>query len=157
MTIKRRIPVGARVYLLCLTWFTLLGVTLSGCGKSGPELVPASGKITLNGGSWPSPGIIYCNAVESPPGVPKRPCSGFFDTDGNLTFKTFEDGDGIIPGTYKVGVECWKVKPLDPSGKSAQSYVPIKYQSGMASGFEIKVEPGQSQVDVNFDVVGKTP
>lgn len=100
---------------------------------------------------------MYCNTIESPPGVPKRPCSGFFDTEGNLTFKTFNDGDGIIPGTYTVAIECWKVKPLDPSGQPTMSYVPIKYQSGMTSGFEIKVEPGQSEVKVTFDVIGQAP
>ena len=150
MITKKHLHLWVGLYLSCLTL-----VALSGCGKSGPEMVPASGKITLNGGAWPAPGIIYCNPVEAPPGFPKRPCSGFFDTNGNLTFKTVEEGDGLIPGTYTVSVECWIVPQLDPAGRPAKSAVPLKYQSGMTSGFDLKVEPGQSKVEVNLDVVGK--
>lgn len=146
---KNRLDLWAGIYFSCLAI-----LVLPGCGSNGPEIVPAEGRISYNGGAWPAEGIIYCNPVESPPGVPKRPCSGFFDTDGKLTFKTFKKGDGLIPGTYKVSVECWKVPPLSASEQPSQSYVPIKYQSGMTSGFDIKIEPKQKMVQVNFDVIG---
>ncbi|MBN1589914.1 MAG: hypothetical protein JW888_10400 [Pirellulales bacterium] len=139
-------------YAACLLCVAVIAI--AGCDRSGPELVPARGTITLNGGAWPARGVIYCNPIECPDGFPKRPCSGFFDAGGNLTFKTFEEGDGIIPGTYAVSVECWKTEPLSPSGRPAESYVPRKYESGMTSGLEIKVEPGQDKVEVHFDVVG---
>ncbi len=123
-----------------------------GCGPSVCKPIPAQGKITFGGGAWPKPGILYFNPVESPECVPKRPATGRFDTDGNLTVTTFEQGDGLLPGSYKIGVECWLVPPEMGSMAPARSAVNSKYQSAASSGLELVVKPDEHLVDIRLDV-----
>ena len=43
----------------CVVLCGLLGLLLLfGCGRSGPEIVPVHGTITLGGGPWPKPGVL---------------------------------------------------------------------------------------------------
>lgn len=124
----------------------------AGCDRSGPEVVPVDGTITFGGGSWPKPGVLIF-AVDAPsPGIANHPAMGLFDTDGRLTVTTYRKGDGLIPGTYKMGVECWEVRPDMMSPTAAKSYVPTRYGSPGTSGFTVVVEPGQKVVKLNLDV-----
>lgn len=134
--------------VLAACWLLIAG----GCGRSGPEVVPVEGTITFGGGPWPKPGAVIF-AVDAPaPGMPNRPAMGLFDTDGRLTVTTFTKGDGLIPGTYKIAVECWEVRPDMMSPTAAKSYVPSRYGSSQTSGFAVSVEPGQKVVRLNLDV-----
>ena len=135
--------------LLLAAWGVLL---LFGCQRSGPEVVPVRGKVTFGGGDWPKPGILYFNIDRPAEGLPGRPAMGRFGTDGYLTVTTFSQGDGLIPGHYKIGVECWEVPPSMDSPRPAKSYVPARYQSPKDSGLEVTVVPGQRVVEVDFDV-----
>ena len=84
--------------------------------------------------------------------MPNRPALGEFDTDGRLTVTTFKKGDGLIPGTYKIGVECWKTPPQMGSPTPPKSYVSQRYQSAATSGLSVSVEPGQRMVHLKLDV-----
>jgi hypothetical protein len=138
---------------LCGTVLAAWGLMLlSGCGHSGPEVVPVRGRVTFGGGDWPKPGVLYFTVDRAAAGFPGRPGTGHFDTDGNLTVTTFTKGDGLIPGHYKIGVECWEVTPVMGSSGPPRMYVPAKYQSPGSSGLELTVEPGQSMVEVSFDI-----
>ena len=37
--------------------------------------------------------------------------AGAFGTDGQFKAKTFEPGDGLMPGKYSISIECWDVPP----------------------------------------------
>lgn len=127
----------------------------AGCGQSGPEVVPVEGTITFGGGPWPKPGVVNF-VVETPsPGLPNRPAMGLFDTDGKLTVTTYKKGDGLIPGTYKIGVECWEIRPEMMSPTPPKSYVPTRYGSPQTSGFTVAVERGQKVIKLNLDVPKK--
>jgi hypothetical protein len=144
-------PLSKRLFLLpvmcCLSLSSAVG-----CRRSGPEVVPIDGTITFGGGPWPKPGVLNF-VVESPsPGMPNRPAMGLFDTDGRLTVTTFAKGDGLIPGKYRLAVECWEVRPDIMSPTAAKSYVPTRYRSSDTSGFTVVVEPGQTVVRLNLDV-----
>lgn len=139
---------------LVLPWIVhcLFLLILTGCGRSGPELVPVDGTITFGGGPWPKAGVLIF-AVDSPAiGMPSRPAMGLFDTDGRLAVTTFTKGDGLIPGKYKMGVECWEVRPDMMSPTPPKSYVPQRYGSPQTSGLTVVVEPGQKVVTLNLDV-----
>ena len=115
-------------------------------------MVPVDGTITFGGGSWPKPGVLIF-AVDSPsPNAPNRPAMGMFDTDGRLTVTTFNKGDGLMPGKYKMGVECWEVRPDMMSPTAAKSYVPALFGSPATSGLTVSVGPGQKVVKLNLDV-----
>ena len=128
-------------------------VPLAGCGPAGPEVVQIRGKVTYGGGEWPTSGVLYFTPAEAAPGLPLRPASAKFDTDGSFLVTSFDDGDGLVPGKYQVGVECWENPPSMMAGSGpVVSYVPHAFQSSKSSGLEVTVNPGDRLVEVTFDV-----
>jgi hypothetical protein len=77
---------------------------------------------------------------------------GQFDTNGRLTVTTFRKGDGLIPGKYRIGVECWEVRPEMGSPTPSKSYVPARFQFAATSGLTVAVEPDQKVVTLNLNV-----
>ena len=145
----RRLAVGGVLLAAVL-------VPLCGCGPGGPEVVRIRGKVTYGGGEWPAPGVLYFNPAEAAPGMPLRPAPAKFDTDGSFLVTSFDDGDGLVPGKYQVGVECWENAPSMMAGSGpVVSYVPHAFQSSKSSGLEVTVNPGDRLVEVNFDVPKK--
>ncbi len=127
-------------------------LVLVGCGHRGPEIVPVQGTITFGGGSWPKPGRLYLTVESSVQGLPSRPATATFDAAGNLTVTTFRPGDGLIPGKYRIAVECWEKPPEMGSSTPPKSFVPARYLSSASSGLTIQVEPGQRKVTLSLDV-----
>jgi len=127
-------------------------IWLGGCGGPGVETVTVRGRITYGGGDWPKPGTAYFTPADPAPGMPLRPAPGNFDTSGNLSVVGVSCKKDLVPGKYKIGIECWEVEPSMENPQAAKSYVPPKYQSPQTSGLEVTVQPGQRYVDVNFDI-----
>ncbi len=148
-------PLRGRPLFLFPSLSCLFLLLVVGCGQRGPKVVPVEGTITFGGGSWPKAGVLNFAVESSSPGMPDRPAMGLFDTDGKLTVTTFAKGDGLIPGKYKMGVECWEVRPDIMSPTAAKSYVPARYASPKTSGLTVTVEPGQKVVTLNLDVAKK--
>ena len=75
---------------------------LSGCGDSRPQTVPVSGQVVLKDGSTLARGgqVIFVK-VDGPT---NSRSTGNFGSDGRFVLKTFEKGDGAIPGDYQVMV-----------------------------------------------------
>jgi hypothetical protein len=147
---RRQRHVGAAVCCLLLS----LSVSV-GCRRGGPEVVPVRGTITFGGGQWPKAGIVYFVVDSSSTGQPQRPGLGEFDTGGTLTVTTFKKGDGLLPGKYRITVECWETPPQMGSPTSAKSYVPDSYRSAATSNFTVQVESGQKEVNLHLDVPRK--
>jgi hypothetical protein len=125
---------------------------LAGCGHSGPKLVPVSGRITFAGGTWPNAGALYFTPVEAAAGFPMRPGSADFGTDGNFTVTSFKPGDGLVPGRYHIGIQCWSTAPVMGSKTAAKSVISEKYRSPATSGLELEVKPDESSATVQWDV-----
>lgn len=70
-------------------------LTVAGCGRDAPEMVPTRGKVTLNGGRWPRPGALFFAPLKPAEGFPRRPGVGQFDTDGIFTVTSRDPGDGL--------------------------------------------------------------
>jgi len=138
----------------------LLVATLGGCGggdaaESG--LVPVKGRVTRDGGPWPTTGAIYFvpqkALVESRQGV------GTFDPSGQ--FDSVEGGyggaKGLHPGYYWVYVKCKEgdeEMPIPGKTVAVKDHVPAKYQDPARSGLTLEVAAGKP-VEVNFDVKTK--
>jgi len=99
-------------------------------------MVPVRGKVTLEGGEWPKPGVVNFTPIQSAPGLPRKPGAGHFDTDGAFTAST-GDYPGLIPGDYRVTVTCWEVEPGD--NDPGRSFTPEKFTLPAESGLELKV------------------
>lgn len=127
---------------------------LTSCGSGLPQTIPVSGRVTFDGQAPPAAGSLLFLPVEAADGFPLRPASGAFGTDGQFKAKTFEPGDGLMPGKYSLSVECWDTPP-NMSGNPGKSHVPRKFQSPATSGLTVEITTKMRRHEVNVDVVTK--
>lgn len=124
---------------------------IAGCGHSGPELVPVKGQVTYGGGPWPKPGVFFFTPVDSGAG---RAGSANFDTEGRFQVNSYQVGEGLYTGIYRLSAQCWNGEVVI-GGPLPLSFVPPKYRSGQSSDLEITVEPGRRSVEVNLNIPKK--
>ena len=108
--------------------------------------------MTFAGGPCPAPGNVTFTPIEVDAGLPRRPGSGLFKTDGQLVVSSFNEGDGLVPGRYKVTITCYSGLP-DPRSKDPWgdvSYVPKTYQPP-----ELLVKADGGPVEVSYNVPPK--
>jgi hypothetical protein len=129
---------------------------LSGCGGSEPGLVKVSGKITLDGGAFPKEGLINFTASGGLD-QPLRPGSAKFGPDGAFTAMSFDPGDGLYPGTYKLSVDCLDAPPtIGNDGRmiGGKSLIPAKFQNPETSGLTLTV-PAEGLKNATIDLKTK--
>jgi hypothetical protein len=138
---KQRVAIGALM---------LLPMVAAGCGSGhGLPLVPVSGQITFQGGPPPAQGsITFVQTGDSGiEGLPKRPGRAAFGTDGKYQATTFEEGDGLLPGTYEVNIMC-----LDPAAQSGQPFDDVSYVPADYRAEQIVVDKDSGSIEKNYDV-----
>jgi hypothetical protein len=86
-------------------------LSFSGCGNDRPTTIPVGGRITFGGGPPPAAGAVFFAPIDAEAGYPRRPGRAMFDEEGSYEATSFEEGDGLVPGEYRVSVECWKSPP----------------------------------------------
>ena len=105
----------------------LLGAVLAGCGGGthGPKLVPVSGTVTLNGSPL-SGAFVTLHPVGTTRGTG---ATGRTDAAGKFQLKSPPQGNGAVPGEYKVVIsklvmpdgsdfpEFSEVAPMDSGAK----------------------------------------
>jgi len=135
---------------ICLS--LVLVSALAGCAKSDhPPTVHVSGRVTLDGKPFPRVGLVSFATLEPAEGFPSHPAAAAFDELGNYTASAFGRGDGIVPGKYRVAIECW-TKPYSGDGPKPPSFVPERYRSVATSDIELTVQPGDSAKTFNIDL-----
>lgn len=99
-----------------------------GCGNTNrPKTVKVSGTITFEGGPPEYPGALFFAPIEAAEGYPRRGGRALFETDGSFAATSFTDGDGLVPGTYRVRLESWKEPP--GMNSAGVSYIPKGYKA----------------------------
>jgi len=146
-------PVSANVHRGRLTWaalvFCALGVLLlCGCGPSGPKRVPVRGRVTFDGAPPPGLGTVYFRPIQAAEGFPQRPAHGnFTQGDGTFVVTSVQPGDGLVPGSYAVTVECWQRPPSD-DGTPGVSWVRSDWHPD-----DVVIQPGdRGPIELNYDV-----
>lgn len=127
---------------LCGMIFLLIGCTDS----DNPPTVEVSGQVTFDGEAPPAGGTLFFRPVAVKEGLPRQPGSGQFDEEGNYQVTSYEEYDGLVPGTYTVKVECWK----ESSGymsEAQESYVPRGFEAP-----QLVVSADQEKVEYDLDV-----
>ncbi len=92
----------------CLTLIGLSCLLLSSCGDGKPRRVPVNGTVLYNGQPLPGGDVVFVPA-DLNTGFRAR---GKADAEGQFSLTTFSEGDGAIPGEYKVTVFAYR--PRDP-------------------------------------------
>lgn len=77
----------------------LIALACTGCSNGNKTVYPVMGKITLNGKPMEGGGSIAFVPVEGQDG---KTAGGVIDDEGNYTLSTYGDGDGSIPGKFRV-------------------------------------------------------
>lgn len=93
--------------------FSLAVIGLSGCGPSGPKLVPVQGKVTLMDGKPIAHGYVIIHADASKGNTSKEISQGTIE-DGSYSLMTGAR-PGAPLGAYKVAISAAKdVNPNNP-------------------------------------------
>ena len=106
-------------------WLLAVGLLAVGCEKD-TGLVKVRGTITFSGGPCPAPGMIIFAPMKAAAGENLRPATASFSTDGEFTATSYHPGDGLLPGTYRIQIQCWKKPPQD--FEPGISYLPEGYE-----------------------------
>ncbi len=132
---------------------SIIGCIVIGCGTNPrPQTIQIKGKLTYDGGQWPAGGQLYLLPVQPAEGYPRRAAIAKYDVDGKFDSPTsWEEGDGVVPGKYRVSVECWKVKPTI-NGPPPVSYVDARYVSAATSDIEVEITPESEGKDFLWDI-----
>ncbi|MCA9014241.1 MAG: carboxypeptidase regulatory-like domain-containing protein [Planctomycetaceae bacterium] len=124
------------------------GLVLVGCGSGvdRPSTSKVEGTVTFDNQPLEGASISF---------IPQdgRPASGFTDASGHFVLKTFEAGDGAIPGEHTVIVT--KVTAESNSGDDIyakqKSVIPEKYGDLKKSGLTATVK-ADGENNFNFDL-----
>jgi hypothetical protein len=131
---------------------TVVCLIATGCGGS-PDLplTKVSGRVTFSGGPPPAVGSIAFSLVPGTgaEGLPYRPGSAPFGTGGQFVVNSFSEGDGLLPGTYKVRITCLSGPPSSGPLESL-SYVPLDWAPE-----ELVIKGDEQSVVVKYDVPPK--
>jgi hypothetical protein len=85
----------------------LVALSASGCGKG---TVTVEGAVTLDGQPVPGATVLFM-----PEGGNGRAASALTDDDGNFRVTTYEEGDGALPGHYRIVVTRTEGVPQPPA------------------------------------------
>ncbi len=122
-------------------------LVLPGCGQKRPPMRTVRGRVTLEGGAWPTKGWVNFTPLKQAGDLPQKPGTGHFDTDGKFVVKCGEY-NGLIPGEYSMNLCCWEKPPAE--GFEGLSYVPKKFTYSGTSGLTLTV-PLDSTDDVYWE------
>ena len=130
-----------------------LWLLVAGCGgPDRPPTVPVSGQVTFGGQLWPKPGMLSFLPDGPKSDLPRRAGTAPFDVDGNFRAGTFAPGDGLIPGSYQVRVECSENPPGLTANPPPKSFLPASFLNAPGAGWTLRVEPGSKPIEVHYDV-----
>jgi hypothetical protein len=143
-----------------LHWVFVACVTLvfSGCGRSGPALIPVTGKVIKAGKGVAGAGVLFTPDSG-------RPAEAITEADGSFVLRTYEPGDGALPGTHKVTVHLKKMvtvaanadglesgfvdMTLEANQPKEQWIVPQKYSELDSTDLKVEVKPEMQPVTLD--------
>jgi hypothetical protein len=130
--------------------FGLLSVfCICGCSGGGPKTVPVYGTIKFTGRDAPK----VCNVFFLPVKVEGiiRPSTTQREPDGSYAVKAFQNSKGLIPGSYKVRVLYYDLKP------GANPAIEASWRETAFDAGELIVDASSSGVQHDIEVPAKEP
>ena len=137
--------------LFVSVWFVGCGGGNDNWSKDRPQTSEVQGKVTLDGAPVEGATVSFSSVGEKSIGA-----VGMTDSAGEFSLRTYEPGDGAVPGKHKVTVIKAKSEGGDPSYYDVNSpnygkevppeaepktvyIVPEKYGNFETSGLEVEV------------------
>ena len=134
---------------LRLVALVLSSALVVGCSGDGIHTVPVYGKVTAAGREMPKVCRLFFNPTST--GVaPLRPSVVQTEPDGSYAVKAFKDSDGLLPGTYRVVVSYFDLKP-GGNPNSEGGWVEHKHDAG-----ELVVDADADEIEHNIEVPAKS-
>jgi hypothetical protein len=122
-------------------------VIVTGCSESGPKTIPVYGTVTFVGRDPPKTCQIYFTPIKTEGLI--RPTVAERQSNGSYAAKSFSTSRGILPGTYRVLVTYYELKPgKDPNRES--NWDELKFDDG-----ELVVDANSSGIKHDIEVAPK--
>ena len=137
----------------------VLGVLVLACpylgcsGHSRPKTIGVEGHVTL-AGKPVTQGTVIFQPTGHTEASATHPASGQIAADGTYRMSTFEKGDGVVPGEYRVAVQSiLLLPPQDKPWIPIVWAVPEKYVTSATSGLTASIPAdGPRQHEINFEL-----
>jgi hypothetical protein len=113
-------------------FWVLIVCILAGCNRSKPELIPVRGNVLFQGKPIPRAEIVLHPQFEGPGWMPVATVA----EDGSFAVSTKQDGDGALPGKYKVTLS-WHPRARDDN--PGPNLLPARYADVSTSDLELQV------------------
>jgi hypothetical protein len=119
---------------LCLT---------SGAGCGSPSLYPVEGTILFQDGKRAKE--LAGATIDFEPIEGRNSARGEVDADGTFRMGTFQQGDGVFPGSYKVSVQ----HPLATLDRPTQRVLDPRYENIKTSDLRVTVKAETNQITLH--------
>jgi hypothetical protein len=145
----------------------------SGCSrKSRLSVAPVRGRVVYRGQGVPKATVIFHPAEVAIEKAKKLRPFAYADGQGNFELKTYIDGDGAPPGTYRVSIIAVSTGPMSRGRKDAPAGEPeaasvatvtippevtAKYGNVETSGIEVTVHEGENNLEPFVLTTGAAP
>jgi hypothetical protein len=138
------------IRVLYRTWLPLVCtpvvLALTGCG-GGSDVVPVSGQVVFHSRDLPQVARLTFVPVEgSSSGGAIRPSGAKMEPDGTYRVTPYQGVEGLLPGTYKVRVSYYDLKPGGNPDREAD-WAEYTHEAG-----ELVVEPGSGAIEHDVEV-----
>ncbi len=94
---------GTKIHFVRYFALIAIAITMGGCGPSTPKTYPVTGTVTLDGKALPGASVTF----HSDAGNNKTAATNT-DDQGKYTMSTFKQGDGAVPGSYKITISKYQ-------------------------------------------------
>lgn len=87
--------------VLCARYFVVSLLALAGCSPSRMPTVEVTARLTVDSAPF-GPASLSLSPIDQKSGIPN--CGGMVDKDGTISFQSYPDVDGLVPGMYSVNL-----------------------------------------------------
>ncbi|HWL07041.1 MAG TPA: hypothetical protein VNQ76_01375 [Planctomicrobium sp.] len=122
----------------------------SGKAEKKPKTIPVSGTVYYQGKPLPK-GDVSFEPEQSADAIDVRPATGRIDSNGRYQMSTYVNGDGVVPGNYRVRVVSYKDggDSEDIASRRIMA-IPLRYGNSKNSGLTISI-PEEARREVQHD------
>lgn len=132
-----------------------LCLLMAGCSeepRGGPriEVVPHKGKLLVDGEPAFDALVRFYPEVphKLPPGGTAANSAANVDQQGNFVVSTYENGDGLPVGEYKIGI-TWKERSgMTMRARGGPDRLKGKYEDPETTGFTLSVSAGSEEITI---------